>query len=339
MKVFHKAAKITLVLVYMVILAGAVVRMTGSGMGCPDWPKCFGYYIPPTDVEQVKWHPQQSFHKGQIIIINESLKVAKSDFTSTENYNPENWDKYTKHDYAVFNAAHTWTEYVNRLFGALSGFATLILAFLSLKYIKRNPRVTILSFLIVFLMGFQAWLGATVVFSVLNPIRITLHMLVALIIVAMLLHLIAISRSKERMFVGQLSFKIKIITIIVLLMSLVQILLGTQVRQWVDTLSEVNIKDIEILKAPISFYIHRSFSILILIANGYLWWLLRKEHIFMKKINWVMILLLIIVGTGIAMNYFQFPFGSQSIHLVLASIVFGIQYYIMLLVQKQNRIS
>uniref|UniRef100_UPI0023544FC4 COX15/CtaA family protein n=1 Tax=Maribacter polysiphoniae TaxID=429344 RepID=UPI0023544FC4 len=127
-KKYHSIAKITLVLVYLVIIAGAVVRMTGSGMGCPDWPKCFGLLIPPTEESQLQWKPGQSYHKGQVIILNESLQVAKVDFTSGNELKLNHWEPYTKHDYAEFNPWHTWIEFVNRLFGALAGLGTLVLA-------------------------------------------------------------------------------------------------------------------------------------------------------------------------------------------------------------------
>ena len=133
-KHFHTIAKTTLILVYLVIIAGAVVRMTGSGMGCPDWPKCFGYYIPPTERVQLEWKANHFYEDGMVIIVDETLQVAKQDFTTSDSFESANWEPYTKHDYAVFNAFHTWVEYINRLFGALAGLATLVLLIGSFWY-------------------------------------------------------------------------------------------------------------------------------------------------------------------------------------------------------------
>jgi len=72
-KNFRKIAKTSLVIVYLVIIAGAIVRVTGSGMGCPDWPQCYGYYIPPTTASEVEWKPQTNYKKGQALLINEPL--------------------------------------------------------------------------------------------------------------------------------------------------------------------------------------------------------------------------------------------------------------------------
>ena len=164
--------------------------MTGSGMGCPDWPKCFGYYIPPTEAEALEWKPERDYQKGQVIIREEKLEVAQRDFTSTKVYNPSNWEAYTKHDYALFNPWHTWIEYINRLLGALAGLAVLVMAAFSLGYFRNNKLFPLLSFLIVLGMGFQAWLGKTVVDSNLSPYKISLHMGMALLIVLGLIFLL-----------------------------------------------------------------------------------------------------------------------------------------------------
>ncbi|WP_019668504.1 COX15/CtaA family protein [Eudoraea adriatica] len=332
---FRSAAKITLVMVYLVIIAGAVVRMTGSGMGCPDWPKCFGYYIPPTDVSQLQWQPEFTYNAGQVIIREESLWVAKTDFTTENNYNQVNWEPYKKHDYAVFNALHTWIEFINRLFGAVAGIATLFLAIASISFWRDDKKITLISWLIVFGMGFQAWLGATVVYSVLEPVKITLHMVMALFIVALLVYLIYRSDSISEN--GKYDKKVMFAIWMALGLTLIQIILGTQVRQFIDHQIDIlgeNSKNLWLANPSIQFYIHRSFSILVVLVNLYIAYSIYQKKLGYSKINWVLGLLFIEVITGVVMYYFHFPFASQPLHLILAALLFGIQFYLVLEASK-----
>jgi cytochrome c oxidase assembly protein subunit 15 len=335
-KHFPTIAKTALVLVYLVIVAGALVRMTGSGMGCPDWPKCFGYYIPPTDLKELTWEPNRVFEKGQVIIKDKSLLVAKDNFTTETSFDASHWEKYTKHDYALFNPLHTWIEYINRLCGALAGMACFFMAIASFRFWKQNKKITLLSWLVVFMMGFQAWLGAKVVYSVLNPIKITVHMVMALVIVAFILYIIQLARPKVATVKYNSTFRN--VLLFSLLLTLIQVAIGTQVRQFVDEQVKNGLTaSILWLQNPsITFYVHRSFSILVFLVNVYLYIKNTKFGLGYSKINWVLALIGVEILTGMAMAYLDFPIGSQAIHLVLASILFGIQFYMILEAKKPN---
>lgn len=332
---FNKIAKTALILVYLVIVAGALVRMTGSGMGCPDWPKCFGYYIPPTDVKELTWAENRVFKKGMVIIKDEKLLVAKADCLTGKTFDASQWEPYTKHDYAIFNPTHTWVEYINRLVGALAGLACFAMAIASFSQWRKNKKITLLSWLVVFLMGFQGWLGATVVYSVLNPLKITIHMVMALVIVAVILYIIHLANPKSNKTVFNTMFRN--VLWVTLIMTLIQVVLGTQVRQFVDEQVKFGIDNqtLWLSKPEISFYFHRSFSIVVLLANLYLYLRNKRFNLGFTKINWVMILLSIEIVSGMMMYYAHFPFGSQAIHLVIASILFGIQFYMILESKKR----
>jgi cytochrome c oxidase assembly protein subunit 15 len=174
-------------LVLLVIFAGSMVRMTGSGMGCPDWPKCFGYLIPPTTKKDVFWKSNFNYKKGVMILKNKKFYSAKNDFLSSNEFISSNWLEYTKHDYNEFSVMNTWFEFINRLIGAIAGIATLIMFVFSLNYIKHKPTITFMSFLVVLSMLFQAWLGKLVVDSNLAPYKITVHMFMAIIILCLII--------------------------------------------------------------------------------------------------------------------------------------------------------
>lgn len=336
---FPKIIKIAIISVYLIFLAGSVVRMTGSGMGCPDWPKCFGYYIPPTSEEQITWKPNTEFKKGYIIVKDEELYVAEKDLTTNTEFNLNNWTKYTKHDYATFNKFHTWTEYINRLVSVLAGFVFLFLIYGSTKFWKEKKSITLLSFVSFFLMLFEAWLGKTVVDSNLTPTIITIHMVVGLIIIALLLRLNYIISEKKTYSYHSLFNKLLIVATI---FSLVQIAMGTQVRQFIDEqvkLFGFENKNYSLMDPNWKFYFHRSFTIAIILVNVGMFYINQVNNLGYKLVNWILFLIFLETITGILMYYAEIPFGTQAIHLMSGAILFGLQFYLWIQSRKTVAIN
>jgi cytochrome c oxidase assembly protein subunit 15 len=337
---FPRIVKITLISVYLIFLAGAVVRMTGSGMGCPDWPKCFGYLIPPTSEEQITWEANKEFKEGMIIVKDEVLYVAQKDLVTTSNFNSENWEKYTKHDYAKFNKYHTWTEYINRLVSVVAGFVFLFLIYGALQFRKENKTITIISFIAFFLMLFEAWLGKTVVDTNLKPTIITIHMVIGLVIVALLLYLRFIVTEKNNTYKFDTLFNRLLIVSVIF--SLIQIAMGTQVRQFIDEQVKqfgFENKQYSLLNPSFKFYFHRSFTIAIVLVNVGMFYLNQVKNLGYKLVNWIVFLIFLETITGILMYYAEFPIGTQAVHLLAGAILFGLQFYLWLQSRKVKRLA
>lgn len=333
-KRFPKIVQYSIISVYLIFLAGSVVRMTGSGMGCPDWPKCFGYYIPPTSEEQITWKPNTEYKKGIIIIKDEVLFVADKNITTADTFTIKNWSKYTKHDYNKFNKYHTWTEYINRLASVLAGFVFLFLIYASTKFWKENKRITYLAFAAFFLMLVEAVLGKIVVDTNLKPEIITIHMVIGLIIIALLLQLKFIISDKKIYTYNSLFNKLLIISVI---FSLIQIAMGTQVRQFIDEQVKqfgFENKNYSLMDPSFKFYFHRSFTIAIVLVNLGLFYINQVKNLGYKLVNWIIFLLFLETITGILMYYAEFPLGTQAVHLLAGAILFGLQFYLWLQSRK-----
>ena len=325
---FKSFAQLTLVSIFLIIVAGSVVRMTGSGMGCPDWPKCFGLVIPPTSVAQIEWQPGGTFVQGQMIIHQEKLWSATVGFVSTETYNSSNWTLYTKHDYAAFNPAHTWTEYVNRLIGAISGILTFIMLLLSFRYWQTARKIVYLSALVVLLMGFQGWLGAVVVYSVLQPVQITIHMLMALLIVAIMMYLITEIPNNSKRTHLPYDHRLRKMVLFALRITVAQVILGTQVRQLVDVVSkslDFGQRDLWLDLVGNPFIIHRSVAIILVIVNGLLFIRNYKFNLGFTLPKYILAVIFIVVFSGIVLSYMDMMALMQPIHMVAASVLFTLQ--------------
>ncbi|MGV6860294.1 MAG: COX15/CtaA family protein [Putridiphycobacter sp.] len=325
-KSFIRFAWTTLVFIYLVVIAGSVVRSTGSGMGCPDWPKCFDSYIPPTSADQLPSNYKDIYAKKREKKLNgfaNFLSAIGLDSKAEALLNDE-----TLLEEQNFNWKNTWTEYGNRLVGMISGILVFIQFIWLLLKFKQRRKLTILAFLNVILLGIEAWLGAIVVATNLVPWVLTLHMFFALVIIWIQIKIILIAKNESFQFRINKSFKR--LFYVSILLSMFQIIMGAQVRQKIDFLVADQVdRNQWIGEMDVDFYFHRSFFWLVLLVNGLIYWLNEKHKYGIKQLKFVIGLILIEFITGVLFSYAGMPAFIQPVHLLTASVLLGVQIYIL----------
>jgi cytochrome c oxidase assembly protein subunit 15 len=111
---------------------------------------------------------------------------------------------------------------------------------------------------------------------------------------------------------------------------LIQILIGLKVREFIDVKIDLygfENKNLWLSNPELNFFIHRSFSIFILISNFLLFYLAKKLNTNTKWITIILVLIFSEIIAGASMYYFSFPLLSQPLHLLIAILIFGAQFF------------
>lgn len=302
MKGFQRILFWSIVGTYLVILAGSIVRGTGSGLGCPDWPRCFGQWVPPMDVSELPANYKEVY------------KIAGKTI-------------------ADFDPFKTWTEYINRLLGVVLGFFIVILFVMSLKMKEYERNIPWFCGGLLFLILIQGGVGALVVSTHLKPFLITIHMFLAVLLLFGLLYLRKYCKDLEATAIVQkVDSKGLLISRILVWTTFLQVLMGTQVRQQVDhymrdTMTATKETIIDHLGAI--FYIHRTFSLVIIGLFIYLIVYFHRTRFNRSAFFTAILGFLCVLGnvaSGISLNYFNFPANAQPPHLFFGVMTLGLLY-------------
>jgi len=143
---FHRLALIATALAFCVVVLGAYVRLTNAGLGCPDWPGCYGQLVvPETGAVAAERFPDRPLERGK-----------------------------------------AWREMTHRYAAATLGLLVLALAIVAVRRRREPQQPLVLPLLLVALIAVQAWLGRLTVTLLLQPLVVMGHLLGGLATLALL---------------------------------------------------------------------------------------------------------------------------------------------------------
>jgi len=127
-------------LALIVVSFGAYTRLTDSGLGCPDWPGCYGTLSVPESIDQIE--------KAQAVYPDSPVEIEKA-----------------------------WIEMIHRYIAGILGIMILVIAFMSIRLREQINYSLKWPFFLLGLVIFQAALGMWTVTLLLKPAVVTSHLL------------------------------------------------------------------------------------------------------------------------------------------------------------------
>ena len=140
MKYFKKLLLLTTITAFCLVVLGAYVRLSDAGLGCPDWPGCFGTLSVPES--------QTAIENAELNFPSQHIETAKA-----------------------------WKEMIHRYLAGFLGLMIILIGIISYKnkkILRVNP---IVPYAIVLLVIFQALLGMWTVTLLLKPIVVSAHLI------------------------------------------------------------------------------------------------------------------------------------------------------------------
>lgn len=325
---YQKITLAALISVLLLIFMGATVRVTGAGMGCPDWPTCWGLLIPPTHVEQVDFS-----------------KLDLEKFRRDADRHGRDRDSITIESLkGEFNPRHVWTEFINRLCSLPVGFFSLASFIAAISFRKRRPIIFWLSFTSLLLVLANALMGARIVYSGLAPGIITTHLALAMILICTLSYCVWAGNDQPKRLPFQVKSKTAfIVTLSLFIVIVVEGIAGAQIREMTDELAKSHLDSprenwINELESSFIYLFHRSFSWMILILTIAAFLIARKVQKGGATLTQYAVLGIVFsqMFLGLIMAQIHIYSWVQVLHVGLAAILLCLVFLWLLAIPKDS---
>ena len=309
--------------IFLLFVIGGLVRSTGSGMGCPDWPKCFGEYVPPTSESELPVNYEDFFTNQRVQKTERFVSLLKKIGLTDKAAEIEN--NTSLNESHQFNVLKAYVEYINRLWGAVTGIIVFACFLLSIPYLRNNKKVfifTTLGFISVFL---NALLGAVVVNSNLIGGIVTAHFIAAFASICFFI----IARHFAQPFPSSiLTSGQKRMAFFLMILIAIQVILGAELRELYDVLNHVlNFGEKTNALAP-TFQYHGLLGILTAIMAIYQLIKIPKTYKSIIYVKWIAILAVAQLGFGPMALLPETASISKLFHISFGAAIFVLQFYI-----------